>query len=117
MKLESFSLAIPPSGTPVLLVAGIGALMNVIYAILAWIVNTVRAGKALDEQLHRSHHKLMKLTIGSIELLAATPPMISAVVAATFFPERTSHWRLCSSGSQQRACRYSPCAASCAKRR
>jgi len=76
----------------VFLLAGIGALMNVISARLARIVDAARqardaarAGEALDEQQRRSYRRRMQLTIRAIELLTAATLLISAVVAVTFF--------------------------------
>ena len=92
MQPESLSKAIQLSVAPVFLLAGIGALMNVISARLARIVDAARqvrdaarAGEALDEQQRRSYRRRMQLTIRAIELLTAATLLISAVVAVTFF--------------------------------
>lgn len=92
MQPESLSKAIQLSVAPVFLLAGIGALMNVISARLARIVDAARqardaarAGEALDERQRRSYRRRMQLTIRAIELLTAATLLISAVVAVTFF--------------------------------
>ncbi|QBE68442.1 DUF2721 domain-containing protein [Synechococcus sp. WH 8101] len=92
MQPESLSKAIQLSVAPVFLLAGIGALMNVISARLARIVDAARqardaarAGEPLDEQQRRSYRRRMQLTIRAIELLTAATLLISAVVAVTFF--------------------------------
>jgi hypothetical protein len=92
MQPESLSKAIQLSVAPVFLLAGIGALMNVISARLARIVDAARqardaarAGEPLDEHQRRSYRRRMQLTIRAIELLTAATLLISAVVAVTFF--------------------------------
>ncbi|EAQ68985.1 uncharacterized conserved membrane protein DUF2721 [Synechococcus sp. RS9909] len=92
MQPESLSKAIQLSVAPVFLLAGIGALLNVISARLARIVDAARqardaarAGETLDEQQRRSYRRRMQLTIRAIELLTAATLLISAVVAVTFF--------------------------------
>ena len=92
MEPESLSKAIQLSVAPVFLLAGIGALMNVISGRLARIVDRARktktaldAGETIDEREQRTYRRRMQLTIRAIELLTAATLLISAVVAVMFF--------------------------------
>jgi len=91
MQPESLSKAIQLSVAPVFLLAGIGALMNVISGRLARIVDNARkardesrAGEAIDEAERHNYRRRMQLTIRAIELLTAATLLISAVVAVMF---------------------------------
>ena len=92
MQPESLSKAIQLSVAPVFLLAGIGALMNVISGRLARIVDRARktktaldAGETIDEREQWTDRRRMQLTIRAIELLTAATLLISAVVAVMFF--------------------------------
>ena len=92
MQPESLSKAIQLSVAPVFLLAGIGALMNVISGRLARIVDNARrtkaaldAGETVDEREQSGYRKRMQLTIRAIELLTAATLLISSVVAVMFF--------------------------------
>ena len=92
MQPESLSKAIQLSVAPVFLLAGIGALMNVISGRLARIVDRARktktaldAGETIDEREQCTYRRRMQLTIRAIELLTAATLLISAVVAVMFF--------------------------------
>ena len=92
LEPESLSKAIQLSVAPVFLLAGIGALMNVISGRLARIVDRARktktaldAGETIDEREQGTYRKRMQLTIRAIELLTAATLLISAVVAVMFF--------------------------------
>ena len=92
MQPESLSKAIQLSVAPVFLLAGIGALMNVISGRLARIVDNARktkaaldAGEKVDEREQFGYRRRMQLTIRAIELLTAATLLISAVVAVMFF--------------------------------
>lgn len=86
---------------PVFLLAGIGALMNVLSGRLARIVDTAkqaraaadclaadrdgaRTGAAMDASTRSLYRRRMQLTIRAIGLLTATTLLIAAVVAAMF---------------------------------
>ena len=91
MQPESLSKAIQLSVAPVFLLAGIGALMNVLSGRLARIVDTAKQPRAssqgtgsMDERTRRIYRQRMLLTIRAIALLTATTLLISAVVAAMF---------------------------------
>ena len=92
MEPESLSKAIQLSVAPVFLLAGIGALMNVISGRLARIVDNARktkaaldAGETVDEREQVVYRTRMQLTIRAIELLTAATLLISTVVAVMFF--------------------------------
>ncbi len=92
MEPESLSKAIQLSVAPVFLLAGIGALMNVISGRLARIVDRARvtktaldAGETIDEREQVGYRRRMQLTIRAIELLTAATLLISTVVAVMFF--------------------------------
>ena len=92
MEPESLSKAIQLSVAPVFLLAGIGALMNVISGRLARIVDNARktkatldAGETVDEREQVVYRRRMQLTIRAIELLTAATLLISTVVAVMFF--------------------------------
>ena len=92
MEPESLSKAIQLSVAPVFLLAGIGALMNVISGRLARIVDNARktktaldAGETIDEREQWAYRRRMQLTIRAVELLTAATMLISAVVAVMFF--------------------------------
>jgi len=93
LQPESLSKAIQLSVAPVFLLAGIGALMNVLSGRLARIVDTAKqarvhqdnnGGEALDEPTRRLYRQRMRLTIRAIGLLTATTLLIAAVVATMF---------------------------------
>ena len=91
MQPESLSKAIQLSVAPVFLLAGIGALMNVLSGRLARVVDYARqlrstadAGNAVNDLERRLIRRRMKLIIRSIELLTATTLLIAAVVATMF---------------------------------
>ncbi|WP_038024235.1 DUF2721 domain-containing protein [Synechococcus sp. RS9916] len=91
MQPESLSKAIQLSVAPVFLLAGIGALMNVLYGRLVRIVDTAKQLRAtrevtgsMDERTRRIYRQRMQLTMRAIALLTATTLLISAVVAAMF---------------------------------
>ena len=91
MQPESLSKAIQLSVAPVFLLAGIGALMNVLSGRLARIVDnakqlrlTADAGGDVDELERRLARRRMQLVIRSIELLTAATLLIAAMVAAMF---------------------------------
>ena len=92
MEPESLSKAIQLSVAPVFLLAGIGALMNVISGRLARIVDNARktkaaldAGETGDVREQSVYRRRMQLTIRAIELLTAATLLISTVVAVMFF--------------------------------
>ena len=92
MEPESLSKAIQLSVAPVFLLAGIGALMNVISGRLARIVDNalktkaaLDAGEMVDEREQVGYRRRMQLTIRAIELLTAATLLISTVVAVMFF--------------------------------
>ena len=92
MEPESLSKAIQLSVAPVFLLAGIGALMNVISGRLARIVDNalktkaaLDAGEMVDEREQVGYRRRMQLTIRAIEMLTAATLLISAVVAVMFF--------------------------------
>ena len=92
MEPESLSRAIQLSVAPVFLLAGIGALMNVISGRLARIVDNARktkaaldSGEMVDEREQVGYRRRMQLTIRAIELLSAATLLISTVVAVMFF--------------------------------
>ena len=92
MQPESLSKAIQLSVAPVFLLAGIGALMNVISGRLARIVDNalktkaaLDAGEMVDEREQVGYRRRMQLTIRAIEMLTAATLLISAVVAVMFF--------------------------------
>ena len=92
MEPESLSRAIQLSVAPVFLLAGIGALMNVISGRLARIVDNalktkaaLDAGEMVDEREQVGYRRRMQLTIRAIELLTAATLLISTVVAVMFF--------------------------------
>ena len=91
LQTESLSKAIQLSVAPVFLLAGIGALMNVLSGRLVRIVDTAKQLRAtrevtgsMDERTRRIYRQRMKLTMRAIALLTATTLLISAVVAAMF---------------------------------
>ena len=91
MEPESLSKAIQLSVAPVFLLAGIGALMNVISGRLARIVDNARktkaaldAGETVDQREQWGYRRRMQLTIRAIGLLTATTLLIAAVVATMF---------------------------------
>ncbi|EAU74197.1 possible HAMP domain [Synechococcus sp. RS9916] len=91
LQPESLSKAIQLSVAPVFLLAGIGALMNVLYGRLVRIVDTAKQLRAtrevtgsMDERTRRIYRQRMQLTMRAIALLTATTLLISAVVAAMF---------------------------------
>lgn len=93
LQPESLSKAIQLSVAPVFLLAGIGALMNVLSGRLARIVDTAKqarahqdnnGGEGLDEPTRRLYRQRMRLTIRAIGLLTATTLLIAAVVATMF---------------------------------
>ena len=92
MQPETLSKAIQLSVAPVFLLAGIGALLNVISNRLARIVDAAKramdgvlAGNPIDEQERRCYRRRMQLTIRAIELLTGSTLLIAAVVAVMFF--------------------------------
>ena len=92
MEPESLSKAIQLSVAPVFLLAGIGALMNVMSGRLVRIVENARraraaldAGERVDEWEQSAYRNRMRLTIRAIELLTAAVLLISTVVAVMFF--------------------------------
>jgi hypothetical protein len=92
MQPETLSKAIQLSVAPVFLLAGIGALLNVISTRLARIVDAAKrakegvlAGNPIDEQERRCYRRRMQLTIRAIELLTGSTLLIAAVVAVMFF--------------------------------
>ena len=93
LQPESLSKAIQLSVAPVFLLAGIGALMNVLSGRLARIVDTTRQARArqetnggdgLDARTRTIYRQRMRLTIRAIALLTATTLLIAAVVATMF---------------------------------
>ena len=91
MQPESLSKAIQLSVAPVFLLAGIGALMNVLSGRLARIVDnakqlriTADAGGEVDEFERRLARRRMQLVIHSIELLTAATLLIAGMVATMF---------------------------------
>jgi len=91
LQPESLSKAIQLSVAPVFLLAGIGALMNVLSGRLVRIVDTAKQLRAtrevtgsMDERTRRIYRQRMQLTMRAIALLTATTLLISAVVAAMF---------------------------------
>ena len=92
MQPESLSKAIQLSVAPVFLLAGIGALMNVISGRLVRVVDNalkakaaLEAGEVVDPMEQSTYRKRMRLTIRAIELLTAATLLISTVVAVMFF--------------------------------
>ena len=92
MQPESLSKAIQLSVAPVFLLAGIGALMNVISGRLVRVVDNalkakaaLEAGEVVDPTEQSTYRKRMQLTIRAIELLTAATLLISTVVAVMFF--------------------------------
>lgn len=92
MQPESLSKAIQLSVAPVFLLAGIGALMNVISGRLVRVVDNalkakaaLEAGEVVDPMEQSTYRKRMQLTIRAIELLTAATLLISTVVAVMFF--------------------------------
>lgn len=90
LQPESLSKAIQLSVAPVFLLAGIGALMNVLSGRLARIVDTTRQARArqetnggdgLDARTRTIYRQRMRLTIRAIALLTSTTLLIAAVVA------------------------------------
>ena len=91
LQPESLSKAIQLSVAPVFLLAGIGALMNVLSGRLVRIVDTAKQLRAtrevtgsMDERTRRIYRQRMQLTMRAIALLTATTLLVSAVVAAMF---------------------------------
>ncbi len=93
MQPESLSKAIQLSVAPVFLLAGIGALMNVLSGRLARIVDTTKQvrlqhekgeAEGMDARTRRIYRQRMQLTIRAIGLLTATTLLIAAVVATMF---------------------------------
>ena len=91
LQPESLSKAIQLSVAPVFLLAGIGALMNVLSGRLVRIVDTAKQLRAtsevtgsVDERTRRIYRQRMQLTMRAIALLTATTLLVSAVVAAMF---------------------------------
>ena len=91
LQPESLSKAIQLSVAPVFLLAGLGALMNVLSGRLVRIVDTAKQLRAtrevtgsMDERTRRIYRQRMQLTMRAIALLTATTLLISAVVAAMF---------------------------------
>ncbi len=93
MQPESLSKAIQLSVAPVFLLAGIGALMNVLSGRLARIVDTTKQvrlqhekgeSEGMDARTRRIYRQRMQLTIRAIGLLTATTLLIAAVVATMF---------------------------------
>ena len=91
LQPESLSKAIQLSVAPVFLLAGIGALMNVLSGRLVRIVDTAKQLRAtrevtgsMDERSRRIYRQRMQLTMRAIALLTATTLLVSAVVAAMF---------------------------------
>ena len=91
LQPESLSKAIQLSVAPVFLLAGIGALMNVLSGRLVRIVDTAKQQRAtsevtgsVDERTRRIYRQRMQLTMRAIALLTATTLLVSAVVAAMF---------------------------------
>ena len=91
LQPESLSKAIQLSVAPVFLLAGIGALMNVLSGRLVRIVDTAKQLRAtreatgsMDERTRRIYRQRMQLTMRAIALLTATTLLISAVVAVMF---------------------------------
>lgn len=91
LQPENLSRAIQLSVAPVFLLAGIGALMNVLSGRLARIVDTAKQARAagsegagMDERTRRLYRQRMQLTIRAIGLLTATTLLIAMVVAAMF---------------------------------
>ena len=89
LQPESLSKAIQLSVAPVFLLAGIGALMNVLSGRLVRIVDTAKQLRAtrevtgsMDERTRRIYRQRMQLTMRAIALLTATTLLVSAVVAA-----------------------------------
>ena len=92
MQPESLSKAIQLSVAPVFLLAGIGALMNVISGRLVRVVDNalkakaaLEAGEVVNPMEQSTYRKRMRLTIRAIELLTAATLLISTVVAVMFF--------------------------------
>lgn len=92
MQPESLSKAIQLSVAPVFLLAGIGALMNVMSGRLVRVVDNalkakaaLEAGEVVDPMEQSTYRKRMQLTIRAIELLTAATLLISTVVAVMFF--------------------------------
>ena len=91
LQPENLSRAIQLSVAPVFLLAGIGALMNVLSGRLARIVDTAKQARAagsegasMDERTRQLYRQRMQLTIRAIGLLTATTLLIAMVVAAMF---------------------------------
>ena len=86
MQPESLSNAIRLATAPVFLLAGIGALLNVLSGRLARIVDYIRNERrhgSIEPRTIRVYRQRMQLTIRAIELLTATL-LIAAVVAVMF---------------------------------
>ena len=87
MQPESLSNAIRLATAPVFLLAGIGALLNVLSGRLARIVDYIRNERrhgSIEHRTIRVYRQRMQLTIRAIELLTATTLLIAAVVAVMF---------------------------------
>jgi len=87
MQPESLSNAIRLATAPVFLLAGIGALLNVLSGRLARIVDYIRNERrhgGIEPRTIRVYRQRMQLTIRAIELLTATTLLIAAVVAVMF---------------------------------
>ena len=87
MQPESLSNAIRLATAPVFLLAGIGALLNVLSGRLARIVDYIRnerRNRSIEHRTIRVYRQRMQLTIRAIELLTATTLLIAAVVAVMF---------------------------------
>ena len=87
MQPESLSNAIRLATAPVFLLAGIGALLNVLSGRLARIVDYIRNERrhgSIEPRAIRVYRQRMQLTIRAIELLTATTLLIAAVVAVMF---------------------------------
>ena len=89
--LESLPKAIQLSVSPVFLLAGIGAMMNVLSGRLGRSVDRARSLKNREHDLNESEweefrliRQRMRLVIRSIELLSVSILLISCVVAVIF---------------------------------
>ena len=89
--LETLPKAIQLSVSPVFLLAGIGAMMNVLSGRLSRSVDRARALKEQQEELSdpeqlelRMIKRWLRLVIRSIELLSLSVLLISSVVAVIF---------------------------------
>ena len=90
---ETLLKAIQLSVSPVFLLTGIGAMMNVLSGRLARIVDTTKQvrlqhekgeAEGMDARTRRIYRQRMQLTIRAIGLLTATTLLIAAVVATMF---------------------------------